>query len=107
LGEGAGYAGGIVSAAVDGLRSAMAVIAKLRTAQTSEVFKTSEVFGHAQAADCNPRASPRYDGGMGTILDREEYIEQAYFFRTLRERMMTNMGHARNPGPMCTRKSCP
>ncbi len=28
VGEGAGYAGGIVSAAVDGLRSAMAVIAK-------------------------------------------------------------------------------
>ncbi len=28
IGEGAGYAGGIVSAAVDGLRSAMAVIAK-------------------------------------------------------------------------------
>jgi uncharacterized FAD-dependent dehydrogenase len=28
VGEGAGYAGGIVSAAVDGLRSAMAVMAK-------------------------------------------------------------------------------
>ena len=28
VGEGAGYAGGIVSAAVDGLRTAMAVIAK-------------------------------------------------------------------------------
>ena len=28
IGEGAGYAGGIVSAAVDGLRSAMAVIAR-------------------------------------------------------------------------------
>jgi uncharacterized FAD-dependent dehydrogenase len=28
IGEGAGYAGGIVSAAVDGLRSAMAVMAK-------------------------------------------------------------------------------
>jgi uncharacterized FAD-dependent dehydrogenase len=28
VGEGAGYAGGIVSAAVDGLRSAKAVIAK-------------------------------------------------------------------------------
>lgn len=26
-----------------------------------------------------------------TILDREEYIEQVYFFRTLRERMMTNL----------------
>jgi hypothetical protein len=25
---------------------------------------------------------------MGAILEREEYIEQAYFFRTLRERMM-------------------
>src|SRR5207249_3346693 len=31
------------------------------------------------------------DGGMGKILDREEYIEQAYFFRTLRERMSSNM----------------
>ena len=28
VGEGAGYAGGIVSAAVDGLRSALAMIAK-------------------------------------------------------------------------------
>ena len=28
VGEGAGYAGGIVSAAVDGLRTAMAIIAK-------------------------------------------------------------------------------
>ena len=28
VGEGAGYAGGIVSAAVDGLRSAMAIIAR-------------------------------------------------------------------------------
>ncbi len=29
--------------------------------------------------------------GVGTILDREEYIEQAYFFRTLNERMQRNM----------------
>jgi hypothetical protein len=28
---------------------------------------------------------------MSTVLDREEYIEQAYFFRILRERMETNM----------------
>jgi hypothetical protein len=28
---------------------------------------------------------------MSAILDREEYIEQAYFFRMLRERMATNM----------------
>ena len=28
---------------------------------------------------------------MGAILDREEYIEQAYFFRTLRERMGENL----------------
>src|SRR5438876_11005870 len=28
---------------------------------------------------------------MASILDREEYIEQAYFFRVLRERMATNM----------------
>lgn len=28
---------------------------------------------------------------MAPILDREEYIEQAYFFRVLRERMATNM----------------
>src|SRR5713101_6355978 len=27
----------------------------------------------------------------GTILDREEYIEQAYFFRVLRERLASNM----------------
>ncbi|MBY0522422.1 MAG: hypothetical protein K2R98_03450 [Gemmataceae bacterium] len=27
----------------------------------------------------------------GPILDREEYIEQAYFYRTLRERMLTNV----------------
>ena len=27
------------------------------------------------------------DQDMPAILDREEYIEQAYFFRTLRERM--------------------
>jgi hypothetical protein len=27
---------------------------------------------------------------MGTVLDREEYIEQAYFFRVLRERLATN-----------------
>jgi hypothetical protein len=29
--------------------------------------------------------------GMGKVLDREEYIEQAYFFRVLRERMAANM----------------
>jgi hypothetical protein len=28
---------------------------------------------------------------MGTILDREEYIEQAYFFRTWRERLAENI----------------
>src|SRR5260370_23553776 len=27
----------------------------------------------------------------GTILDREEYIEQAYFFRVFRERLATNL----------------
>ena len=30
------------------------------------------------------------------LLDREEYVEQAYFFRTLRERMQQNDVH---PGP--------
>jgi hypothetical protein len=29
--------------------------------------------------------------GTATVLDREEYIEQAYFFRVLRERMAGNM----------------
>lgn len=28
---------------------------------------------------------------MGTVLDREEYIEQEYFFRILRERVLENM----------------
>ena len=28
---------------------------------------------------------------MGTILEREEYIEQAYFFRAWRERMADNV----------------
>ena len=28
---------------------------------------------------------------MATVLDREEYIEQAYFFRVLRERLASNM----------------
>jgi hypothetical protein len=28
---------------------------------------------------------------MGTLLDREEYIEQSYFFHTLRERMAANL----------------
>jgi hypothetical protein len=28
---------------------------------------------------------------MGAVLDREEYIEQAYFFRVLRERLAANM----------------
>src|SRR5215470_16468560 len=28
---------------------------------------------------------------MSTILDREEYIEQAYFFRVWRERLATNL----------------
>jgi hypothetical protein len=32
-----------------------------------------------------------YDGVMNTMLEREEYIEQAYFFRALRERIATNM----------------
>ena len=35
VGEGAGYAGGIVSAAVDGLRSALAVIAKYAPLENS------------------------------------------------------------------------
>src|SRR5204862_1223002 len=36
---------------------------------------------------------PRYDQRMvtGAILDREEYIEQAYFFRVLRERLGSNV----------------
>jgi hypothetical protein len=37
------------------------------------------------------RRPRRYDGSMAAILDREEYIEQAYFFRVLRERMATDM----------------
>src|SRR6516225_5733603 len=28
---------------------------------------------------------------MGAILDREEYVEQSYFFRVLRERLASNM----------------
>src|SRR5918911_4991338 len=28
---------------------------------------------------------------MSTVLDREEYVEQAYFFRTFRERLAQNM----------------
>jgi hypothetical protein len=34
-----------------------------------------------------------YDDGMNTarVLEREEYIEQAYFFRTLRERLAEGM----------------
>ena len=29
--------------------------------------------------------------GMSTVLDREEYVEQAYFFRTFRERLAQNV----------------
>ena len=32
----------------------------------------------------------KYHECMATVLDREEYIEQAYFFRTFRERMGSN-----------------
>jgi hypothetical protein len=32
-----------------------------------------------------------YDPDMGTVLDREEYIEQAYFFRVMRERIASNL----------------
>jgi hypothetical protein len=40
-----------------------------------------------------PALPLRYDGGMSTekTLDREEYIEQTYFFRTLRERVADNL----------------
>src|SRR5262245_12351590 len=31
------------------------------------------------------------EGAMSSFLEREEYIEQAYFFRTLRERMPGNI----------------
>ena len=36
---------------------------------------------------------PGYDPGMSaaTVLDREEYIEQVYFFRTFRERLSQNL----------------
>src|SRR6516165_7678750 len=39
-----------------------------------------------------PLKTTRYDKDMSaaTVLEREEYIEQMYFFRTLRERMATN-----------------
>jgi hypothetical protein len=39
------------------------------------------------------QASPGYHHGMATamVLEREEYIEQAYFFRVLRERVALNM----------------
>lgn len=33
----------------------------------------------------------RYDDGMAAVLEREEYIEQAYFFRVLRERLGSNI----------------
>jgi hypothetical protein len=36
-------------------------------------------------------AGSRYDGVMANLLDREEYIEQAYFYRMFRERLATNM----------------
>jgi hypothetical protein len=36
------------------------------------------------------RTSIRYDVLMATVLDREEYIEQAYFFRTFRDRQSSN-----------------
>jgi hypothetical protein len=38
-----------------------------------------------------PAAGSRYDGVMGNLLDREEYIEQAYFYRMFRERLGANM----------------
>src|SRR5262249_10943878 len=40
-----------------------------------------------------PARRLRYHGGMDTskLLDREEYIEQAYFFHTLRERIAENL----------------
>src|SRR5207237_118956 len=39
------------------------------------------------------RKASRYDRGMSTApaLDREEYIEQVYFFRTFRERLAQNL----------------
>ena len=37
------------------------------------------------------RARPLYNGVMSACLDREEYIEQIYFFRVLRERMGDNL----------------
>lgn len=41
----------------------------------------------------HPASPARYHNGMNTavLLDREEYIEQAYFFRILRERMAENL----------------
>jgi len=36
-------------------------------------------------------AGSRYDGVMANLLDREEYIEQAYFYRMFRERLSANM----------------
>ena len=38
-----------------------------------------------------PAVISRYHGVMANLLDREEYIEQAYFYRVFRERLATNM----------------
>src|SRR5437870_5509055 len=43
-----------------------------------------------QLAGAGPERYHR-DMAAGTLLDREEYIEQVYFFRVFRERVATNM----------------
>ena len=48
-------------------------------------LKTSEL-----AARPHDLASSFRDRTMAAPLDREEYVEQAYFFRTLGERMLDN-----------------
>jgi hypothetical protein len=54
--------------------------------QSAQLVVAEQPHGRVEAA-----ARRRYHDTMGAILDREEYIEQAYFFRVLRERMATNL----------------
>src|SRR5262249_19658700 len=59
VGEGAGYAGGIVSAAVDGLRSVKALVAKYAPlARNASVYPRSLSVRAAHAAQRSKRSAP-------------------------------------------------
>ena len=75
-----------------------ALAGSLRASSTNRTTRRAALFRSVSGEMCEPgeryveAAALRYTEAMSTatILDREEYVEQAYLFRNVRERLAEN-----------------